>query len=164
MAGSAQGAIGRLKSEIIGLEAQKNQVKEGKKQLQNAISGLKTQRGEVSSNLKMMYGSLDKINTAIAELKSHPAGPDHPQIAAQLDKLKAQKEQIINQIANLKSGVKTIEKRIEEFQERLGQLGENAEMIGAAVNARKAAMEKIAGQVATQIGLNSNRELGNKKA
>lgn len=162
MAG-AQGAINKIKAETHTLESQKEQAKQGREKLKEAISTLKNQKKEASSGLKSMYGALDKINNAIVELKSHPAGPDHPQVAEQLAKLKAQREQVISQIAHLKKGLKEIGSRLSEMQDRLGQLNENIEMIGSAVSARKAALQKIAGQAAAQIGLNSNRELGNKK-
>lgn len=162
MAG-AQGAINKIKAETSTLEGQKKEAMQGRDKLREAISTLKKQKNEASSGLKSMYGALDKINNAIAELKAHPAGADHPQVADQLGKLRAQREQVIGQIAHLKSGVKDLGKRLSEFQDRLGQLNESVEMIGSAVNARKSALTKIAGQAASQIGLNSNRELGNKK-
>lgn len=162
MAGAAA-AIGKLKAETSALEGQKQEASKGRESLKGAISALKNQKGELQSNLKQLYTGLDRINSAIGELKAHPLGSDHPQVAEQLAKLRAQRDQIIGQISYLKNGVKEIGKRVNEYSEKLMGLSQNIEMIGSAIGARKAALQQISGQVAAQITLNSNREAGKKK-
>jgi len=162
MAGAA-GAIGKIKAETLALEGQKQEAVKGRESLRGAISAMKNQRGELQSNLKNLYNGLDRINSAIGEVRSHPLGEDHPQVAEQLSKLRAQKSQIIDQISYLKNGVKEIGKRINDYSEKLASLNQNIEMMGSAISARKGALQQIAGQAAAQISLNSNREAGKKK-
>lgn len=162
MAG-AQASINKIKTETLALEGQKQEAIKGRSKLKEAVSAMKNQRNEIQSNLKRMYGGLDQINGAINSVKNHPAGPEHPQVAEQLAKLKAQKEQVIGQIAYLKKSMKEIGNRINEYSGKLESLNQNIEMMGSAIGARKSALQKIAGQMAAQIGLNSNRELGRKK-
>ena len=161
--GGAAAGINKIKAETLAIEGQKQEAVKGRNKLKEAISAMKNQRGEIQSNLKQMYNSLDRINDAISSVKGHPLGADHPQVAEQLGKLKAQKEQIINQISYLKNGAKEIGNRINEYSNKLSSLSENIEMMGSAVSARKSALQRIAGQAAAQIGLNTNRELGKKK-
>jgi uncharacterized coiled-coil DUF342 family protein len=161
--GGAQANINKIKAETLALEGQRQEAQKGKNKLKEAVSALKNQRNEIQSNLKRMYGGLDQINGAINSIKSHPLGPDHPQVAEQLGKLRAQREQIIGQISYLKKGMKDIGNRINEYSGKLESLGQNIEMMGSAVSARKSALQKIAGQMAAQISLNSNREVGRKK-
>lgn len=162
MAG-AQASINKIKAETLTLESQKQEAVKGRSKLKEAVSSMKNQRNEIQSNLKRMYGGLDQINGAINSVKSHPLGPDHPQVSEQLAKLRAQKEQIIGQISYLKKGLNEIGNRINEYSGKLESVSQNIEMMGSAVGARKAALQKISGQMAAQIGLNSNRELGRKK-
>lgn len=162
MAGAA-GAIGKIKAETLALEGQKQEAVKGRESLRGAVSALKNQRNELQSNLKNLYNGLDRINSAISEVKAHPLGSEHPQVAEQLAKLKAQREQLINQISYLKKGVKDIGNRINDYSEKLASLNQNIEMMGSAINARKGALQQIAGQAAAQISLNSNREAGKKK-
>lgn len=159
----AGAAIGKIKAETLALENQKQEITKGREGLKNAISMLKNQRNEIRSNLGHLYGSLDKINDAIAQVKAHPLGSEHPQVAEQLAKLRAQREQVIGQIAYLKKGLKEIGDRINDYQEKLVSLSQNIEMIGSAINARRGALQQIAGQATSQISLNSNREAGKKK-
>ncbi len=161
--GGIAASINKIKGETLTLQNQRQEALRGRTKLQEAVSTLKNQKKEVHSNLNKMYSGLEKINGAIAQLKAHPAGTEHPQIAEQLGKLRAQKEQIISQISYLKNASKTIGSRINEFSNKLSSLGENIEMMGSAIGARKGALQKLAGQAAAQIGLNSNRELGRKK-
>lgn len=163
MGGAAAAGLNKIKAETLTIQNQRQEALRGRSKLQEAVSTLKNQRKEVQSNLKQIYSGLEKINGAITQLKEHPAGADHPQVAEQLAKLKAQKEQMIGQISYLKNASKSISNRISEFSGKLSSLNENIEMMGSAIGARKAALQRLAGQASAQIGLNSNRELGRKK-
>jgi len=162
MAGAA-GAINKIKAETLAIEGQKKEAVKGRDKLREAISALKNQRGEIQSNIKQMFNGLDRINGAISSLKEHPLGPDHPQVAEQIQKLQSQREQIINQISYLKRGVRDIGNRIADYSDKLASLNQSVEMMGSAISARKNALQRISGQVAAQISLNSNREAGKKK-
>jgi len=162
MAGAA-GAIGKIRAETLALEGQKQEATKGRESLRGAISAMKTQQRELRSNLGHLHEGLDRINGAIREVKEHPLGSEHPQVAEQLAKLRAQREQIIGQISYLKNGIKEIGNRVKDYSEKLMSLNQNIEMMGSAINARKGALQQIAGQAAAQISLNSNRESGKKK-
>lgn len=139
MAGGAP-QIKQFEAQTSMLEQNKAKALEGKGQLESAISALSSQRSDIKGKLNQLYKYLDN-----QQLPPQARG------------------QIQEQIATLKNAENTIKNRISEYKNQLKRLKEQIETMGSAIVARKNALKELAGRMANQVYLNSNRESGNKK-
>lgn len=137
MGGMGAPQIGQMRSEIGRLESQKSAVEAQREGIRKALAELKSKKSQIDSG--------------IAELRNKLAGEIPPQV----------KKQIIDRLSMMKNARKSIQTQISTLNERLGQTVEAISGIRSGISARKAALERIAGQL-TRMPM-YNREMGRKK-
>lgn len=129
--------LGQMKSEIGRMEKQKSAVESQRDSMRKALSELKSKKSE--------------INAGIAELRGKLTGELPPQV----------RKQITERLAMMKNARKNIVNQISSISERMTQMAEGLKGLGSGIKARKAAMERLAGQM-TRMPM-YNREMGKKK-
>lgn len=130
--------IGQMKSEVKRMEGQKSAVESQRESIRKAIGELR--------------GKKSQLDSAVAELRGKLAGEMPPQI----------KSQITERLAMLKNSRRTIVSQLSSMSERLAQTAEAVKGINQGIQARKNALERLAGQMARMPMY--NREMGKKKA